>query len=834
MILINLILLFTVIADLGLGVTVFLTNRLRKANQAYLIATTLMFFWLIANLFILHSTTSKHAMISIRTACSISICIPSSFQLLRLSIKYPNSSWFALLRKSSVQIGFNIIISASCFLPSFLKAVRLPEPGSSDLVQPEYGAPFVFLVLYFVCAICALAFTVTQDRKKLQGTQRLELEFLVLAGLTGIILGVFGTFLAIFSDSSSTVPITNAASVITISLIVAYGITMHRILTVSFLLRKATAYVLMTGYLSVVYYAAWLVSQGLLNLFSVASTFPSHLISTLAVAFSMLPARQRMQQATDLLFSNASTFDVQTTVKKAGTIFQSVTTINALLQQFSELLKESIGAKKISILTYRDDIFIQSYPRVDSTGEKSFSSTDAIIQRIRNTKDPVSRDSLDRIRSTPSTQAAIQQLSKYSISIATGIFSKGELIGLVLLGARKGGRIYDKNEQDALQILCNQFAVALDNAQMYTEMQDSKIRNEIMLDQLVSGVIVANPDRKIALINHEAQRITGLTGGQGMDQEINLLPQPITQALETTLATKVGVRIVDAALFAQEEESTHVRMGSAYLIGHDDKPMGALLVFTDMTELKKLEEQVRRTDQLSSVGTLAAGMAHEIKNPLVTIKTFTQLLPERHADKEFREDFSSLVAHEVSRIDGIVNQLLSFSKPTTPHLVPMNLHNTIEHTLKLIQEQLSQKNIVLNSKCRAKHDQISGDADLLTQAFVNLNLNALDAIESDGVIKVRTTNCTYRFVNGDDPEKASAVSCIRLQISDTGKGIAQDQLQKIFDPFFTSKSEGTGMGLSVAHGIIQEHHGVIEVESEPGKGTTFYIYLPVLKGDAVA
>ncbi len=162
----------------------------------------------------------------------------------------------------------------------------------------------------------------------------------------------------------------------------------------------------------------------------------------------------------------------------------------------------------------------------------------------------------------------------------------------------------------------------------------------------------------------------------------------------------------------------------------------------------------------------------------------------------------------------------------------MKLHDTIEKTLKLIQEQLTQKNIKLVNNFQAETDLVSGDSDLLTQALVNLNLNAIDAIESDGAISVGTSNCTYRFASGSDPEKSISKACIRMQITDTGKGIAQNQLQKIFDPFFTSKSEGTGMGLSVAHGIIQEHHGMIEVKSTLGKGTIFNIYLPILKEDA--
>ena len=215
--------------------------------------------------------------------------------------------------------------------------------------------------------------------------------------------------------------------------------------------------------------------------------------------------------------------------------------------------------------------------------------------------------------------------------------------------------------------------------------------------------------------------------------------------------------------------------------------------------------------------------------PLVTIKTFTQLLPERYADDDFREDFSSLVAHEVARIDGIVNELLSFSKPTKPHLIPMNLHDVIGQILKLTHEQMAQNDIVLTDGLKASKHRILGDAKLLSQALINLTLNAVEAIGKNGTITVRTTNSKYRFANGEEPDQSAAKECVRIQISDSGQGIEPDHLKKIFDPFFTRKSEGTGMGLSVAHGIIQEHHAAIDVESETGKGTTFYIYIPVIE-----
>jgi nitrogen-specific signal transduction histidine kinase len=838
MITVELVVLSTLLIDVALGITVYFTNSRRVVNQHYLLFATSIALWQLAVWYILQSRSEEAATLSIRMASVFAAFIPTSCHLLRLSIKHPDHSFTSILLKARIFLILNVFTTILCFTDFFLETATLPTGSISTtlLVEPKYGGGLPLYALYFLASGISLAILFRRDMRVLKGAQRSELAFVVFGATVALLVGsVLSLFIPLIAGTSQYVPFSNAISIITLIATIGYGIATHRILGIVTIIRRCIAYSLLAVYLVGLYLCTWGIFTYLLKQLAIDPALPAQIIATLAVAFSMAPVHGRLQKVADKLIASKA-MDIPITMKKAGEIFQSVTTINALLNHFSNLLVDALGAEHVKILSAQDAHFIQSHPQSPTGDRITYPTGSAVVELIATTREPVCRDSLMRIRETPKIRAAANRLKEDHVSVATGIFSTSGLSGIVLFGPRLDGRIYDKKEQDALQLLCNQFAVALENAHLYTEMQDSKIRNEILLDQLVSGVIVANMDRKITLINHEAQRVIGLEEDVSIGQEINLLPKPVAQALETTLIRQSSMRNIDATLIAEETEevSTTIRMGSAYLIGHDGKPMGALLVFTDMTELKKLEEQVRRSDQLSSVGTLAAGMAHEIKNPLVTIKTFTQLLPERYADEDFRQDFSSLVAHEVSRIDGIVNQLLCFSKPTKPHLAPMPLHDTIEQTLKLINEQLLQKNIELKTTFRAKEHLISGDSDLLTQALVNLNLNAIDAIENDGHISVGTSNCTYRFVNSEDAERIVTKPCIRLQISDTGKGIAADQLHKIFDPFFTSKSEGTGMGLSVAHGIIQEHQGVIEVESEPEKGTTFYIYLPILKGDAAA
>ncbi len=823
--------IFVFIINIALGIGVFVTNHRRTVNQLYLALSFIITLWLVSNWLILHAKNTDDAKRYVQFATAIAIFIPTSCHLLRIAILHQGDSWIQCVYRARKLLLICIAVSLLCFTPYLILDMSLASgtSGVGHVTEASYGWGFFIFALLFIGLVVSLLITFIGDRKKISGFPRIELEFITMGYSMALITGTLGgVMVTVFTGSSQTVPMANTTSILTLNLIIAYGIATKRIMGIATILRRVTAYSLLACYLVSIYMIVWSVVLFMYRQWNIESNIIPQLLATLTVAFTMAPVHGRLQKMSAKLIT-AKTMDVASTMRAAGNIFQTVSTNRALEEHFSRLLLDALGSEYISFFTYISPSFVETFTTSSQT-TSTFSETDTAIELIIESKDPLCKDSLIRSRPSKKTTDAINQLNENNINILVGMFSKSEPTGLVAFGPRAGGRIYDKDEQEAIQILCNQFAVAMENAQMYTEMQDSKIRNEIMLDQLVSGVILANKERRITLFNHEAQRTTGISEEDAMGMSIDILPAPICQALDNVLQLEHGERNIDARLFEQDEtkKSLSIRMGTTFLLGHDQKPMGALLVFADMTELKSLEEQVRRSDQLSSVGTLAAGMAHEIKNPLVTIKTFTQLLPHRYADEDFRKDFSALVAHEVSRIDGIVNELLSFSKPAKPHLVPMHLHDTIDQMLKLTHEQMVQKNITLECRCDAEIDMIQGDAKLLSQALINLTLNAIEAIGAAGTITIATSNRNYRFANGVGPANAITKKCIRIQISDTGQGIPSESLKKIFDPFFTSKSEGTGMGLSVAHGIINEHHGIIEVESETGTGTSFYIYLPSL------
>jgi signal transduction histidine kinase len=244
---------------------------------------------------------------------------------------------------------------------------------------------------------------------------------------------------------------------------------------------------------------------------------------------------------------------------------------------------------------------------------------------------------------------------------------------------------------------------------------------------------------------------------------------------------------------------------------------GALIVFSDLSRLKELEKEKQRAERLASFGALAAGVAHEIKNPLVAIRTFAELLPERFGDVDFREDFSKVVIKEISRIDDLVARLRGLAATAPQQVGAVDLRDPINETLALLRGQLEQTRTAVVREFRDPAPFVTIEEDQLKQLFLNLFLNAIEAMGADGIITVRITRKHHQ-----------GMPWIVVDVSDTGPGIADTVAANIFDPFFTTKSRGSGLGLTICRGITDAHRGTIRAERNAGgQGTTIVVELPV-------
>ncbi len=825
-------LVLTIVMDAAIGIMVFLTNTRRTVNQLFLALATVMSLWAGCVLRIVQAPSAAEAELWMRIAFIVCTLIPGSFTGLLRAIQSPEISLRSVYRKTWPFWISALAISILCMTGQFLQGALLPAPGTGGVPEAVYGPGFHLYAAFFVIASLAALTRFILDLLRAEAMKRVELQFVLLGSTVCIIIGTTASlFIPLFSKttgSSQFGPLSSTA----LMLIIAYGIAKYRIMDVTHILRRATAYALLTTYLVILYGAVWFPTQLLLSGSSEFLAPLSHLFAALAVAFSMAPAHGHLQRFANRLFINVQPLDVGGTLQKANRILDSIRTLDELLRSFAESMAEAVGTDRVIILLLEKEAYEQKYPSPAEGPPTRIPVNDPLIELLKKSREPLVTETIHRLRPTTALTRTGQRLAELRAAIAVGIHSKDGMAGLMLLAPRLSGRVYGAVEQDTLQILCNQLAVALENAKLYTQVQDGKIYNDILLDNLVSGIVAANAEGLITVFNREAQRVTRRLAMDVINHPLNVLPAPLARALELTFQRNYGLRDQEMVLHHGPGDDVPVRVGSSLFHGHAGRVIGALLVFNDVTTIKKLELQVRRTDRLASLGTLAAGMAHEIKNPLVTIKTFTQLLPERYEDLDFRETFSSLIGQEVKRIDTIVNQLLKFSRPAKPDLSPTRLHEVLDNSLKLISQQLRQKGITLVRSYAALNDLVHADPDQLNQAFINFFLNAIEAMDGHGSLHVGTEHVGSDLYSPSQWRERSGEGHIRVSIRDTGEGIDSLNLGRIFDPFFTTKSLGTGLGLSVAHGIIQEHGGMIDVESAPGKGTTFYLLFPLLNKEA--
>ena len=825
--------LLAIFIQLGLGLLVFQANPKRTTNQCFLLLSSAIGLWL-TSLYVTFTTHSAGvAEFGIRQASVAGALMLCSFNLVRLSIRERQKGWPGILRHSRtwLLVTFGMIIL--CQTKVFLKGAQMPHlTGGAPI--PVYGAAGPVYLIYVVAGFVTLFVSYWHDLRKTTGGERAELAFILIGGIAVIAISLLFTFvLDLFIEQSRWMSLFAPFRMIIFSLVIAYGIVTRRIMDVGVLIRRVISYVLLAAYLLALYALVWWLVATVLHSSAANAHSIAHVAAAIATAFAMAPARGVSQRLAERLFISARRLDFRATVGNAAAILKSVTTLGDLLERFAQTIAQATNTERVLILLAQKDDYNQCYPLPTRQSQIDLPKDHPLLNYLRTSGQPIVLDELHRIRPTGEVHRIINQMQHLNLAVVMGIFARDQLEGVMLLGPRISGHVYGSIEQEALQVLCGQLAVAIENAELFTEVQNAKIYNETLLQNLTTGVIASDVTGRITVFNREAGQVTELKPEEILDQPLDVLPGPLCDALRETLDS--GEPQFDRELtLRSDDRSPIVRASTSIFHGQDRQMLGALMVLTDITALKQLEAQIRRSDRLASLGTLSAGMAHEIKNPLVSIKTFAQLLPERYQDSDFRETFSSLIGHEIDRIDSLVNQLLRFARPTKPILKPLHVHEILEKSLNLLGHRLYQKEIKLARSCEANVDTIRADADQLEQVFLNFFLNAMDAMKNGGELAVSTqVETDERWVAALNRSNGGSGEVLHITIRDTGEGIRKENIPHVFDPFFTTKDYGTGLGLSVVHGIIQEHGGQIEVESEVQKGTAFHILLPLARFDSM-
>lgn len=355
--------------------------------------------------------------------------------------------------------------------------------------------------------------------------------------------------------------------------------------------------------------------------------------------------------------------------------------------------------------------------------------------------------------------------------------------------------------------------ISLLTAQGYKISQATLDRMEVFTSLLISrlpvGIIATDGSGRIKTFNEVAANLTGVAAQQALNQSPEaVLPDP----LRPCFLEARDIKGKEYEVRLHEERMVQLRM--VPVVDRQNTPLGMVLLMHDLTEIKKLEGELRRHDRLAALGKMAAGVAHEVRNPLSSIKGFATLLGSKFSRESEEKKVARLLVNEVERLNRSISELLNFAKPLPLHPSRIEVHKLLADSLRLIDTDAAALNITVRLQMESMLPDLYADLDKINQMLLNLYLNALQAMPNGGELEVSA-------------ETADQSGMITLAIRDNGCGMDDDMLERVFDPYFTTKPGGTGLGLAMVQKIVEEHGGTIRFESQAGKGTTVILILPV-------
>ncbi|MEI6305894.1 MAG: ATP-binding protein [Deltaproteobacteria bacterium] len=363
---------------------------------------------------------------------------------------------------------------------------------------------------------------------------------------------------------------------------------------------------------------------------------------------------------------------------------------------------------------------------------------------------------------------------------------------------------------------------------------DNKLLNTLgdyyatVIDSVGDGVIVVSRDGAITLFNPAAEEITGFSRRHAMGGVFDKLfshEKTLLDMVSRTIRTGITITDNENVVIRTAGKVKPVAVTCYPLMLASGENIGAILTIKDISYIRELEAAVRQADRLSTLGTLAAGLAHEVKNPLAGIKGAAQLL-----DRELKPDtplseYTRVMIRETDRIDNIIRELLELASPRGLNLAPVNLHRVLGDIVLLQKQAVSGRQISFVKHFDPSIPDIIADEEMLTRLFLNLVRNAIDAMGESGELTVSSRVMSdYRMTRNERHSRLVAV-----EVADSGPGIPVSDHENIWTPFYTTKSAGTGLGLTICHKIVSEHRGMIKVDSEPGFGSRFTVLLPVVQ-----
>jgi PAS domain S-box-containing protein len=638
----------------------------------------------------------------------------------------------------------------------------------------------------------------------------------------------------------------------------SWAIVRYRLMDTDLIFKRGVAYTLATGLLVGGYFGIIALISVLVHNVMPEAVREWGLVAAILVTAAIFdPLKRRIQGWVDRAFDRHR-YDYRKALVEFGRGLSSETNLQALLNSIVGQLPRTLEVARVAVFLASEDARPDSRLRLaaahglpEELSNKGLQAKDGLeAERLdlgfldfdqARDHSHIFLENAQAALHLPENQrrtAALLDLNYYlPCRVAAGEMTDGSratrTIAVIGLGRTIGGDFLSSEDVELLESLASYIGIALQNASLYARLEDKiseferlKEFNENIVESINVGIFAIDLNDRIESWNAQMEAMYALSRAEALGQELrSVFPLELIHAMEEFRNDQGVHHLYKFPLTTRAGEQRTTNIAVAPLLSRDFVPVGRIILVDDITERMTLEAQLTQADKLSSIGLLAAGVAHEINTPLAVISSYAQMLSKQMRGDARLGPVLDKITQQSFRAAEIANGLLNFSRTSTTEFRDTNLNQVIRDTLSLLEHQFKTAQILVDLELADELPSIHGNPGKLQQVFLNLLLNAKDAMPGGGRLRVATV------VNGH----------VEAMISDSGMGIAPEHLKRIYDPFFTTKTtpkpgdrRGTGLGLSVSYGIIQEHAGKIHVESAIGAGTTFHLEFPLLRNSVHA
>lgn len=656
-----------------------------------------------------------------------------------------------------------------------------------------------------ISAIIAITHLALKGQKS-RGLERLQVRYILLGAVGLIVVGAVPNLVLPSTTGSFRLAPLGPLSSLIITSTTTYAIVRYRLMDIKIVLRAGLVYSVTIGTLSLLFaLLVPLLNRTLTNHYDFPDGAGSFIMAFL-IALAFQPFRTYVQNQVDRRFFK-SVYDYRLTLREAGSAFASArdqqilinTMINALIRTL-----RPFGAA-FYIPGHQNSLVLSSTAGTWTSLPEIIHDEHPLLQYAMETDEVLLADEL--IRQPEPHQTNGLRMRAWGAHVALPLIAGEQLCGMVLLGEKLSGDVYTADDIGLLRILGKQAAIALDNARHFHDMVMLNEYHARLLHIMHDGVIALDPQQRIITFNPASEYITGVPVNEAIGNRLDHIG---LAQLPTTITREQGREV---EIIMRDGREVPLLVTVTPFTRLYDVSDCYLIVFRDLSTLRALEAEKVQAERFSSMGAMAASLAHEIKNPLVPIKLFAHLLPVKYDDHEFREEFSHTVVKEVERINRLVGQMLDLVRSPLSDRCPVDLREILERLLSLLQGDCARNAIHVTTEISATLPPVMGMAEQLYQALLNVLTNAVQVMPTGGELSVIV-----------EVQQGKIVCCV----SDTGPGVPQSELARIFEPLYTTKTGGHGLGLALTYQFIRTHGGEIRADCVPGEGLTVTISLPAM------